>query len=467
MGDIVTPVKFGEGGGVDFTPPSGFTIVFWILGLVLAVFGTFSGFMALLNGNILAASFSGIFVVPGSIIVIFTTPTRLQKVYDQIRQKELPRDFVIRSEQGGSTGSFWTGEYSSSPSKDDRGWVFNAPGPEHWDKEDRYSEDDMGIIPEHPTVIGTPQPASISAVGIFGSLIALYSIPVAMILVTFGIEMPVGDEEELFFKLALMFGPVIGSFGYWFMSWKTGTRMQLSLDVPTSKIRSMAAGELELVGQVRRWSSPAPDVQVGNDPDRTISDLHSWRWKYEIYLRRTYVVMTDDGPETKTEYKWETIRDVNGGHPFILHDGTGGVLIRPDTFEEQNLGDHMRIWSVDHNRTIVNALGSIITTSFGGWTILEHKWTLWGLSLGDPCYILGKAENRPKKDREEGIISRGQHTLMQVVGESGVEFEARLERGSELGVLSTVRSQFEYKIIPGIIAAGALAGTYLAFANVG
>ena len=69
---------------------------------------------------------------------------------------------------------------------------------------------------------------------------------------------------------------------------------------------------------------------------------------------------------------------------------------------------------------------------------------------------------------EDGItpIRRNdQQILMQVVGESGVGFAARLERGSELGVLGKVKSQIEYKIIPGILAAGCLMGTYLAYAN--
>ena len=129
---------------------------------------------------------------------------------------------------------------------------------------------------------------------------------------------------------------------------------------------------------------------------------------------------------------------------------------------------------MDHNRNLGEIFGSLITTTFGGWTILEHKWTLWGLALGDPCYILGKAENRSKDMKkeewfaEDGITPirrNNQQLLMQVVGESGVGFAARLERGSELGVLGKVKSQFEYKIIPGILAAGCLMGTYLAYAN--
>ena len=307
-------------------------------------------------------------------------------------------------------------------------------------------------------------------------ILVLYSIPATMASVYAGLEVgkSAEDTEALLFAALLIFGPAIGSVGFAAAMWVTGTKMQLTIDVPTSKIMSMAAGELELVGQVRRWTSPAPPVLVGDDPARTYNDLHSWRWEYEIHLKRTKVVMTDDGPRTKTEYKWETIKQKNGSHNFILHDGTGGVLVKPEKFEDQELGEYIRIWEVDHNRNLGEIFGSLITTTFGGWTILEHKWTLWGLALGDPCYILGKAENRPKNMKkekwfaEDGItpIRRNdQQLLMQVVGESGVGFAARLERGSELGVLGKVKSQFEYKIIPGILAAGCLIGTYLSYAN--
>ena len=464
-------VRFGEGETIDFTPPSGFMIVPWVISLLAVAIGLLWSFIGLVNNDYTMVTFGGIFGVPGCLLVIWLTPTRLEKAYDEIRVEEKPRDFVHRSETGGRTGSFWTGHYSNSPKKDDRGWVFSAPGPEHWDKEDRYGPDKMGIISEHPTVVGTPIPATISADGIFTAIIALYSIPVSILSVNIGMKImqSAGDSEEWFFGLILVIGPALFSIGYAISSWKTGTKMQLTIDVPTSKIRSMAAGELELVGQVRRWASPAPAVSVGGDPARTYQNLHSWRWLYEIYLRRTRIVMTDDGPRTETEYRWETIAQENGGHNFILHDGTGGVLVKPDTFADQNLGQYIREWKVDHNRNLGEIFGSMITTTFGGWTILEHKWTLWGMALGDPCYILGKATNRSKETKGEmEVIKRNdQHTLMEVIGKSGVGFEARLERGTELGVLGRVKSQLEYKIIPGIVAAGCLAGTYLAMANTG
>ena len=469
-------VQFGEGGGFDFTTPSGFVIIPWVFSLLLIVFGLSGTVEGLVTNEWGVVGLSGCFVIPGCLLGMWLTPTKLQKEFEKIRIEEKPRDFVHRSETGGSTGSFWTGKNSHSPKKDDRGWVFQAPGPEYWDKVDPYGPDDSGIIPEHPTVVGTPKPASFSFDGVLMCIIALFSIPATMASVMAGLAMIETDVSEEFGAVAcaLIVGPAIGSVIFAITSWSMGTKMQLTIDVPTSKIRSMAAGELELVGQVRRWTSPAPPVQVGDDPARTYNDLHSWRWKYEIHLRRTRVVMTDDGPRTKTEYRWETIKEKKGGHNFILHDGTGGVLVKPKKFENQELGTYIRKWEVDHNRNLGEIFGSLITTTFGGWTILEHKWTLWGLALGDPCYILGKAENRSKDMKkeewfaEDGITPirrNNQQLLMQVVGESGVGFAARLERGSELGVLGKVKSQIEYKVIPGILAAGCLIGTYLAYAN--
>tara|TARA_B100000945_G_scaffold318694_1_gene324134 strand:- start:538 stop:1968 length:1431 start_codon:yes stop_codon:yes gene_type:complete len=471
-----TIVRFGGGGSFDFTPPSGLTIVPWAISLLLVAFGLIGSIGGLVTNDWDVVAGGGLFAVPGCLLGMLLTPTRLQKEFNKIRQVEKPRDFVQRSETGGATGSFWTGKYSHSPKTDDRGWIFQAPGPEYWDKIDPYGPDDIGIIPEHPTVVGTPKPASFSLDGVMMCILALYSLPATMASVYAGVAIleVAEDGGDAVFGISLIIGPAIGSVVFAIIMWSLGTKMQLTMDVPTSKIRSMAAGELELVGQVRRWVSPAPEVQVGGDPSRTYNDLHSWLWKYEIYLRRTKVVMTDKGPKTETEHRWETITTKDGGHSFILHDGTGGVLVKPETFSEQNLGDYLRMWEVDHNRNLGEIFGSIITTTFGGWTILKHKWTLWGLALGDPCYVLGKAENRPKNMKkekwfaEDGItpIRRNdQQLLMQVVGESGVGFDARLERGSELAVLGKVMSQFEYKIIPGIIAIGCLMGTYLSYAN--
>ena len=130
-------------------------------------------------------------------------------------------------------------------------------------------------------------------------ILALYSIPGTMASVYAGLEVgeSAEDAEALVIAALLIFGPAIGSVVFAAAMWVTGTKMQLTIDVPTSKIRSMAAGELELVGQVRRWTSPAPPVLVGDDPARTYNDLHSWMWKYEIHLKSCLLYTSDAADE--------------------------------------------------------------------------------------------------------------------------------------------------------------------------
>ena len=204
-------VQFGEGGGFDFTPPSGFVIIPWVFSLLLIVFGLIGSVEGLVENDWGVVAAGGIFVVPGCLLGMWLTPTKLQKEFEKIRMEEKPRDFVHRSETGGSTGSFWTGKNSHSPKKDDRGWVFQAPGPEYWDKVDPYGPDDTGIISEHPTVVGTPKPASFSFDGVLMCILALYSIPATMASVMTGVAMiEAGAEEEIgAIACALIVGPVI------------------------------------------------------------------------------------------------------------------------------------------------------------------------------------------------------------------------------------------------------------------
>ena len=58
----------------------------------------------------------------------------------------------------------------------------------------------------------------------------------------------------------------------------------------------------------------------------------------------------------------------NGVTP--LHDGTGGVLVKPKKFEDQELGTYIRKWEVDHNRNLGEIFGSLITTTSVSYTHL-------------------------------------------------------------------------------------------------
>ena len=92
---------------------------------------------------------------------------------------------------------------------------------------------------------------------------------------------------------------------------------------------------------------------------------------------------------------------------------------------------------------------------------MRHKWTLFGLAIGDPCYLIGYAKPRDPKNRDikeqiemsESEILNNEHVqnrLLEVIGEDGATNEARLERGSELAVLANSRSNIEYLLIPGL-----------------
>ena len=68
--------------------------------------------------------------------------------------------------------------------------------------------------------------------------------------------------------------------------------------------------------------------------------------------------------------------------------------------------------------------------------ILNHRWTLEGLSTGDPIYVMGTVASRPREEIEaEGIDATLQNALLKVTGEKAPGFKPRLERGTELSAL--------------------------------
>ena len=87
-------VQFGEGGGFDFTPPSGFGIIPWVFSLLLIVFGLWGSVEGLIYNDWEVVGAGGCFVVPGCLLGMWLTPTKLQKEFEKIRMEEKPRDFV-------------------------------------------------------------------------------------------------------------------------------------------------------------------------------------------------------------------------------------------------------------------------------------------------------------------------------------------------------------------------------------
>ena len=95
-------------------------------------------------------------------------------------------------------------------------------------------------------------------------------------------------------------------------------RYRLVADTPTSKVRSMAIGLVEINGQVR-----ATETLV-----TPFSDTHCVYYRYEIkeYQRHT---STDSKGHTTTSYRWAVIRTGSQYTPFFCEDDTGKVWIDP------------------------------------------------------------------------------------------------------------------------------------------
>ena len=77
---VSTPkVRFGEGGGFDFTIPSGFVIIPWGFSLLLVVFGIIGSIVGLVANDWAAVAGGGIFVVPGCLLGMWLTPTNCKR----------------------------------------------------------------------------------------------------------------------------------------------------------------------------------------------------------------------------------------------------------------------------------------------------------------------------------------------------------------------------------------------------
>ena len=485
-----------SGGGFFGKIGSYFTILMVILAwismlitLLMAPFGSFAVGDDLFG--LLACSGCGI--VSG-LIVAFSSPTELAKQLHKIRTNSPPRDFTWRKEAGGvELESFWNTATVRIPSQDDRGWVFESPGPENWQRENQYEKDESGIIDEHPTKVGTPRPAMISSMGVASVVIAILlscSIYAVADYSTNGWECNngetvrlmlaggedgdgnpesiCGDGSDLGLSQSSMYDDRIEdefpgwwpfTYGYalfaliWmFVAYGLNKRMMTIIDTTTDLVRSVPVGNSELVGQVRQHLEEPMTVQVDGDPSKTVEDLYLWHWTYEIYVCRK--VKTKDGWEERCS--WETVRSKRGGEDFILHDGTGGIVIRPKTWNESKveLGQHLIQWECAHDMRLKGLFTSLAVKGFGG-NIKRHRWTMYGIKIGDPIYLTGEIRNRSDKElKKEGISPYKDRTrksgALEVVGENSPALTAYLERGTELGALSGTRSSFDYMIPPGI-----------------
>jgi hypothetical protein len=442
-----------DGGSFGFAKPYEFGQ--WILAIV--------GLLLLVVGVVVAILLPDtpvLFIaVIGCLLLAIGLPTTLNAKLHELRSKMRPAEVAHQKEVGGTElVSFWNDATIDRPRVDERSWVFPPPTEDKWNAEDRYAPDaGEEPIPEHPNKVGTPRPATFSTFGLFtllGFVLLIWQWANFRSMQNSASSATTAGDEMI--PYGTMTYIIIGVTVFWLgisiFQWKRTQAMQ---DMPTSYIRSMAVGPTELVGQSRAWIELPETVVVDADPSKSVDDLVVWKWTYEVYVCTTRTSTDNEGnTQTKETCDWKQIRKEKGSTPFVIHDGTGGALLYPHTFKRQGFGSHLIQWECRHDLRMT----SLFLNLWMDGDIRKHRWTLYGIRMGDPVYVMGDVMNRAADSMQSEDIDRTlQNALLDVRGKDAPGFKARIERGSELTALGNARSQLEYLILPLLSMVTALA----------
>ena len=404
----------------------------WAIGLVLTLAG-----VVLAVKETPAIGLSAV----GLMIMAFSSPGSLEANLYKIRQNAIdPAELQAKAESSGlSIDNWWMQQTSYVPTTDPNDWILPAPGPTTWDNSNRYGpHGDGSPLPEHPVKVGTPTPATMT-------LFSIYSIlAMACIVILVASVMSADDYEGGMIPALVVagLGLILTLVGYF-----RSKMLSQMIDTPTSLVRSAAVGNPELVGQVRPIADGCLTVVVDGNENMVVGNMVGYNWTYEQYQCRT--VKTDNG--TREECHWVTIRSDSGGCPFMLHDGTGGIRVNAQSFKRTDYGQYLKRWDGAFAQTLGKQLmASAIAGLLGGARVKKHRWTLYGLRLGNPVYILGQTKPRTSEALQaEGLDGTLANSIIEVWGnEDAPGIKCIMQRGTELSNLGRARSGFELVVLP-------------------
>lgn len=432
-----------DGGAFKVNLP--YTFGGWLVFVVCTIL-VFAGIVLSFDDmTFLALSAVGFFIMAG------ITPGSHEATLHNLRKNAIsPSELEAKAEASGMTvENWWLQQTSYVPTNDPNDWILPAPGPTTWNKENPYVADEGGQpLPEHPVNVGTPTPATFSLFGVFltlAILIGLYTTSYVM-----SDDMYEGGALPAYIFIAIgLFGALGGA--------ARAKMLRQMMDLPTSLVRSAPVGYPELVGQVRPTNTGAMTVVVDGNSNMVMHNMVGFRWSYEQYQCRT---VKDNEGNTREECNWVQIRSDQGGCPFILHDGTGGIKVNTTSFKRTEYGKFLKQW----DGAVAQSLGKqLMSQAMAGILrdarVEKHRWTLWGLRIGNPVYLIGQTKPRPQTElQSEGIDGTLGNSIIEVWGnedESGTK--CTLQRGSELSNLGSARSGVELILVPLLMLFGGLA----------
>jgi len=158
------------------------------------------------------------------------------------------------------------------------------------------------------------------------------------------------------------------------------SRKRLIENTPTSKVRSLAMGLVEVFGEAVPWK------------EKLEAPLSSKDCVYYKYLIEEYKSSGKSG-------HWVVIDRGESQSPFFLKDETGMVLIDPKDADIAMSSDVKIESSKDPPKNIKLFLSSRGLKYEGFLGINKHmRYQEWHLAPGDELYIMGTAEDYPSKD---------------------------------------------------------------------
>ena len=417
----------------------------WVIGLIITLVG-FAAAVGQTPALLMAAI--------GLVLMAFSSPGSLEGSLHKVRQNAIdPAELQAKAEASGlSIDNWWMRQTSYVPTTDPNDWILPAPGPMTWDNENRYGPHGDGTpLPEHPVKVGTPTPATMT-------LFSVYSITaIICILVAIGSMMTKDDYEGgMIIPLVIAgIGLILTLVGYF-----RSKMLSQMLDTPTSLVRSAPVGNPELVGQIRPIADGCLTVVVDGNQDMSVGNMVGYHWTYEQYQCRTVTSTDSNGNTTsREECNWVTVRSDRGGCPFILHDGTGGIRVNTSSFKRTDYGQYLKRWDGAFAQTLgKQIMAQAVAGLLGGARVKKHRWTLYGLRLGNPVYVLGQTKPRPSDAiQAEGLDGTLGNSIIEVWGnEDAPGVKCTIQRGTELSNLASSRSGFEYLVLPIMLMLGGL-----------
>ena len=194
---------------------------------------------------------------------------------------------------------------------------------------------------------------------------------------------------------------IIGAGIFWY-GFNRMHKYQLIQDIPTSKIRSMAIGLVEINGKI------VPDKSLTSPFSHT-------KCAYYKYIIKEY---RRHRSGKQTTYSWDTITSGEKRIPFWVKDETGKVYVNPEGAELKIPVKKVFLQKAGFFGTIGNLISTLnqfnttqknmIDTSKLNLTLLENNKTTFFNSVGDrkyfeyylepneELYIIGTATNAPK-----------------------------------------------------------------------